>query len=68
MQITINSTETVGAQLKRLAKQKGVNLGDICKNVGISNVTFSNMIKRNPSSIETLFDIYIEIERLSAEK
>ena len=68
MQITINSNETVGLQLKRLAKQKGVKLGDICKNVGISNVTFSNMIKRNPSSIETLFDIYMEIERLSAEK
>ena len=55
MKIEIDTAQTVGRQIKRLARKKKVPVYKLCQKAGITPQTFARWIKENPESIQAMF-------------
>lgn len=53
----IDTSQTIGKQIKRLARKKKVPVYKLCEKAGITPATFANWIKDNPESIRAMFKL-----------
>jgi hypothetical protein len=58
MKIELTTTETIGHQIRELARSKNIRMCHLCEQIGIKQGTFTKMIKRNPKSIEVMIKFF----------